>query len=79
MVWALCLICCSVTWGQPEGSAKRPPNFVIIHADDLGYGDTSLYGGWIKTPHLKTLAQQGMTFTDFHSSSTSSDSTSRSR
>ncbi|NQU50860.1 MAG: sulfatase-like hydrolase/transferase [Planctomycetes bacterium] len=37
-------------------------------ADDLGYGDTSCYQGWIKTPNLERLAANGLTFTDFHSS-----------
>jgi arylsulfatase A-like enzyme len=44
------------------------PNIVIILADDLGYGDTGTYGGWIETPHLDKLAAEGMKFTDFHSS-----------
>ncbi len=44
-----------------------PPNFVIILADDLGYGDLSAYGGWIDVPHLDRLAAEGMRFTDFHS------------
>lgn len=48
--------------------AASPPNFVVIMADDLGYGDLSSYGGWIETPHLDKLAAQGMKFTDFHSS-----------
>jgi len=41
---------------------------IIILADDLGYGDTGTYGGWIETPHLDKLAAEGMKFTDFHSS-----------
>ena len=44
------------------------PNFVVIMADDLGYGDTSTYGGWIETPHLDRLAAEGLKFTDFHAS-----------
>ncbi len=44
------------------------PNFVIIMADDLGYGDIGCYGNTnIKTPHLDALAEGGMRFTDFHS------------
>ncbi|MCG6189538.1 sulfatase-like hydrolase/transferase [Maribellus maritimus] len=36
-------------------------------ADDLGYGDLSgQYGGKSKTPHINSLAQEGMLFTDFH-------------
>lgn len=49
--------------------AERP-NFVIIMADDMGYGDSSVYNGWIKMPHMERMAREGMTFTDFHSSGT---------
>ena len=48
--------------------AKKKPNFVIIMADDLGYGDISCFDGWIKTPNLDKLAKSGMKLTDFHSS-----------
>lgn len=44
-----------------------PPNFVLILADDLGYGDLGCYGGNASTPHLDRLAQEGIRFTDFHS------------
>jgi len=36
-------------------------------ADDLGYGDIGSYGGWIETPQLDRMAEQGMRFTDYHS------------
>ena len=49
-------------------AADARPNFVVIMADDLGYGDLSPYGGWIKVPHLEKLAAGGMKFSDFHSS-----------
>ena len=52
---------------SPPASTFTPPNFIIILADDLGYGDISPYGGWIQTPHLDRMAQEGMRFTDFHS------------
>ena len=51
-----------------RAAAESRPNFVIIMADDLGYGDLSSYGGWIKTPHLDALASEGLRLTDFHSS-----------
>lgn len=48
--------------------AEKKPNFIIIMADDLGYGDLGSYGNKeIKTPHLDRLAKEGMRFTDFHS------------
>jgi len=54
--------------GDPSGK-PAPPNFVIIMADDMGYGDAGCYGGThISTPNLDRLAATGMRFTDFHSS-----------
>lgn len=53
-------------------AAERPPNVLIILADDLGYGDVQALNpqrGKIKTPHLDKLAAQGMAFTDAHSGS----------
>jgi arylsulfatase A-like enzyme len=49
-------------------AAARPPNFIIIFADDLGYGDLGCYGHpSIRTPHLDRMAAEGMRFTDFYS------------
>jgi len=50
--------------------AEQPtrPNIVLIMADDMGYGDSTVYGGWIETPHLERMARGGVTFSDFHSS-----------
>jgi len=48
------------------------PNFVLILADDLGYGDMQANNperGKIRTPHMDRLATQGMRFTDAHTSS----------
>ena len=46
--------------------ADRTPNFVVIFADDLGYGDLSCYGPTgVETPHLDTLAAEGFRSTDF--------------
>ncbi|MEM9527184.1 MAG: arylsulfatase [Bacteroidota bacterium] len=53
-----------------EEDARRP-NVVIIYTDDLGYGDLSLGDSTAKipTPNLDKLAEEGMRFTDAHSSS----------
>jgi arylsulfatase A len=48
-------------------ASSRPPNIVIIFADDLGYGDLGCQGHpTIRTPHLDRLAAQGRRFTDFY-------------
>jgi arylsulfatase A-like enzyme len=48
--------------------ATRPPNIVIILADDLGYGDLGCQGHpSIRTPNLDQMAAAGLRFTDFYS------------
>ncbi len=49
-------------------AAERPPNFVLIVADDLGYGDVGCYGSTINaTPNIDALAGSGLRFPNFHS------------
>lgn len=44
--------------------APRRPNFVIVVADDLGYGDLGCYGNpVVQTPHLDQFAKEGLKFT----------------
>lgn len=56
----------ATTSGESTGTR---PNVIVILADDLGYGDTSLFDGWVKTPQLERMASEGLTFTDFHTNS----------
>ncbi|MGL3821470.1 sulfatase-like hydrolase/transferase [Sphingopyxis sp. R3-92] len=51
----------------PPGST-RPPNIILIVADDLGFNDISLNGGGVaggivQTPNIDALARQGLNFT----------------
>src|SRR5262252_6847922 len=46
---------------------QRPPNIVLIYADDLGYGDLGVYGSKIRTPNLDRMAAEGVRFTQFYS------------
>ncbi len=47
-------------------AADRPPNIVLILADDLGYSDLSCYGAkQIRTPNLDRMAKDGIRFTNF--------------
>jgi arylsulfatase A len=52
-------------------SENKPPNIVILYADDMGYGDLNVQNpdSKIPTPNLDQLASEGMRFTDAHSSS----------
>lgn len=48
-------------------AAPRPPNVIIILADDLGYADLGCFGAEkIKTPHIDRLATEGTRFTSFY-------------
>ncbi|MEQ9288112.1 MAG: arylsulfatase [Cyclobacteriaceae bacterium] len=54
-----------------QQTALQKPNIIYILADDLGYGDLTVYNpaSKIKTPNLDQLATEGMRFTDAHSPS----------
>ena len=59
---ALALTCVSVAAAADE-PADRPPNVVIVMADDLGFGDLSCYGTTaLRTPHIDDLADRGVRF-----------------
>lgn len=50
-------------------TASPKPNIVFILADDMGIGDVSHTTGKAATPNIDRLAEQGMCFTDAHTSS----------
>jgi len=53
---------------EPSVSANRKPNFVILFADDMGYGDWSRGGHpTIRTPNLNRMADEGVQLTQFYS------------
>lgn len=48
-------------------AAERPPNFVIVFADDLGYADVGCFGGKeLSTPNLDRMAAEGRKLTSFY-------------
>ncbi|XP_030077032.1 arylsulfatase A [Microcaecilia unicolor] len=66
-LWLSCFLC---LWIPALISADNNlPNFVLIFADDLGYGDLGCYGHpTSSTPNLDMLSARGLRFTDFYSS-----------
>jgi len=53
--------------GSTNAKTGRPPNVILIVADDLGVGDVGVYGGKIaKTPNIDALAAGGVRLTDGH-------------
>ena len=63
-----------VLWRQGPAEAqaparKRPPNIILILADDLGFNDISLYNGGaadgtLMTPNIDVIAQRGVAFSN---------------
>lgn len=52
-----------------QAQDSRQPNFIVIMADDLGYGDLGVYGSQlIKTPNLDRMALEGARLDSFYSS-----------
>jgi arylsulfatase A len=51
----------------PQTREARPPNLVVILADDLGYGDLPAYGHpTMRTPRLDRMAAEGQRWTSFY-------------
>ncbi len=70
---ALLLLLASLATPAPA-RADRPPNILLILADDLGFGDLGCYGGEIQTPNLDALAAGGLRFSQFYNSARCSPS-----
>ncbi|GIU76137.1 MAG: arylsulfatase [Bryobacteraceae bacterium] len=62
---------CRALMGAPlavGAAGRRPPNIVLIYADDLGYGDVSANGArHVHTPNIDRIAREGVRFTHAHS------------
>jgi uncharacterized sulfatase len=64
----------NISWStgvDPQGrsATERPPNIVLILADDLGWNDLTFLGGGVAggtvpTPNIDSIAARGVTFTN---------------
>lgn len=53
--------------GATPRPAGRPPNVIVILADDQGYGDLGSYGHpTIRTPNIDRMAAEGQRWTSFY-------------
>jgi arylsulfatase A-like enzyme len=53
-------------WPEPVTAPKGAPNVVWILLDDVGFGASSTFGGLIQTPTFDALANNGLRYTNFH-------------
>ncbi|BDB71479.1 arylsulfatase [Comamonas thiooxydans] len=52
---------------KATSTQNKPPNVIVILADDMGFNDIEPFGqDAISTPNLNAMAQEGMRFTNFH-------------
>ncbi len=55
----------------PTHAADRPPNVILMLIDDMGWTDLGCYGSkYYETPHIDSLAKDGMRFTRAYSACT---------
>ena len=63
-----CFICAAVlVLALGASGAGRPPNFIVVYCDNLGYGDIEPFGSTLhRTPNLNRMAEEGRKFTHFN-------------
>jgi arylsulfatase A-like enzyme len=54
---------------EPERLKPGAPNVLIVLLDDVGFAQTDTFGGEIRTPTLTRLAQTGISYNAFHTTS----------
>ena len=64
----------SPAWPAPVRSTPGAPNVLYIVLDDTGYGQFGCYGSPINTPNLDRLAQNGLQYTNMHTTALCSPS-----
>jgi arylsulfatase A len=66
-LWLAIVLTLSFSATAWAAESETPPNFVVIFADDLGYGDLGCFGHpTIATPELDRLAIDGQRWTNFY-------------
>jgi len=66
LILAVTVVLSAITFADAQ-AAERKPNFIVILADDLGYGDLACYGSdKVATPNLDRMAGEGVKLTSFY-------------
>lgn len=63
--FALLLLGVTVPPCDIQAATPTKPNVVYIMADDLGWGDLSIHGGGVPSPHIDNLFSKGTQLTQF--------------
>ena len=53
-------------WPEQPSAPPDAPNVVIILLDDIGFADTSTFGGIAQTPQLDRMAERGLRYNNFN-------------
>jgi arylsulfatase A-like enzyme len=64
----------SPAWPQPARPVPGTPNVLMIVLDDTGFGQLGCYGSPIATPNLDALAENGLRYTNMHTTALCSPS-----
>ena len=64
----------SPAWPRPARPVPGTPNVLIVVLDDTGFGQLGCYGSPIATPNLDALAQNGLRYTNMHTTALCSPS-----
>jgi arylsulfatase A-like enzyme len=69
------VVCVWMAWSSDVRPGAQPraerPNILLVQADDLGFGDLSVYGqSKFQTPSLDRMAEEGTRFTQYYAGST---------
>ena len=63
---AVVIVAGALSLRASDKTVAERPNIILVMADDLGWSDIGCYGGEIDTPHIDSLARDGLRFTQFY-------------
>ena len=64
----------SPAWPTPPRAPEGAPNVLIFVLDDVGFGQLSCFGGLVETPVLDRFADNGLRYTNMHTTALCSPS-----